>query len=214
MNSRSLKACVFFLFLLSFNNVVLARGTDSLKIALPSWKEPIFLKFCLLYLGKQWYWILSEDIDYSATNEYDFQNYFLNPDGFDSILVNWHNKTATRPFLSVELCVNDGKFQTESYRIALTMGQLYQKNLVLANAVLLGHCWNILNIEQPSFGATRSLFIISPENGFVPEPSSNQPRVFGAYSRRIKAGMQRVEVENTNKSLKIVAFKAKETSAQ
>ncbi|MBC7417349.1 MAG: hypothetical protein H7325_04245 [Pedobacter sp.] len=51
-------------------------------------EDPIFLKFCLLYLGKQWYWILSEDIDYSATNEYDFQNYFLNPDGFDSILVN------------------------------------------------------------------------------------------------------------------------------
>ena len=109
--------------------------------------------------------------------------------------------------------MNSGKYQTDSYRIALTMGQLYHKNLTLADAILIGYCWNLLNIEQPSFGATRSLFVSSPENGFIPEPSSNQLRVFGAYSRRIKEGMTRVETGNKYKDLKVVAFKGDDGKA-
>ncbi|MBK0383607.1 hypothetical protein I5M32_11625 [Pedobacter sp. SD-b] len=152
-------------------------------------------------------------IDYTASNEYDYQNFYSNPDGFDTTLVRWDKTMGSKPFLAVEICTNDVRFQTDSYRIALTIGQLYQKNLTLANAVLMGYCWNILNIEQPNFGATRSLFISSPENGFMPEPSSNQLRVFGAYSRRIKEGMQRVEVKTNNKDLKVVAFKGKGKAA-
>lgn len=151
-------------------------------------------------------------IDYGATNMYDYQSYFTNPDGFDSTLVKWHGKVISRPFLSTELCINDGKYQTDSYRLALAMGQLYEKNLTLTNAVLIAYCWTILNVEQPSFGATRSLFVSSPENGFMPVPSSNQLRVFGAYSRRIKEGMQRVETNNSNNDLKIVAFKGENNS--
>ncbi|WP_167607690.1 glycoside hydrolase family 30 beta sandwich domain-containing protein [Maribellus sediminis] len=146
-------------------------------------------------------------IDYGATNMYDYQGYFTNPDGFDSQLLLWDSKVNTKPFLSTELCINDKRYQTDSYRIALTMGQLYDKNLTLTNAVLIAYCWTILNVEQPSYGASRSLFVSSPENGFMPVPSSNQLRVFGAYSRRIKEGMTRVDVENSNNDLKIVAFK-------
>lgn len=150
-----------------------------------------------------------KSIDYSATNMYDYQNYFTNPDGFDSRLASWHSKVNTKPFISTELAINNDRYQTDSYRLALTMGQLYHKNLAIADAVLIAYCWTILNVEQSSFGATRSLFASSPENGFMPVPSSNQLRVFGAYSRRVKEGMYRVETESTNKELKIVAFEGK-----
>src|ERR1035437_1281474 len=146
-------------------------------------------------------------IDYSASNMYDYQLCFDNPDAFDSTLIAWNGKVNSRPFISTELCINDDRYQVDSYRIALAMGQLYNKNLTLANAVLICYCWSILNIEQVSFGATRSLFVVSPENGFVPVPSSNQLRVFGAYSRRIKEGMYRVETKNSMDDLKMVAFK-------
>lgn len=145
-------------------------------------------------------------IDYSASNEYDYQLFFTNPDGYDTTLLKWE-KEIQRPFLAVEVCTNDATYQTNSYRLALTMGQLYHKNLALANATLIGYCWNILNIEQPSFGQTRSLFVTNPENGFIPVPSSDQLRVFGAYSRRIKEGMVRVKTETNNQDLKVVAFK-------
>ena len=147
-------------------------------------------------------------IDYGATNMYDYQDHFTNPDGFDSQLLLWDSKVSTKPFISTELCINKATYQTDSYRMALAMGQLYDKNLTLTNAVLIAYCWTILNIEQPSFGASRSLFVSSPEDGFMPVPSSNQLRVFGAYTRRIKEGMTRVETKYNNNDLKIVAFKA------
>ncbi|MEO8820654.1 MAG: glycoside hydrolase family 30 beta sandwich domain-containing protein, partial [Ginsengibacter sp.] len=153
-----------------------------------------------------------KSIDYSASNEYDYQTYFTNPDGYDSTLMKWHEEIK-RPFLAVEICTNEAKYQTNSYRLALAMGQLYQKNLALADAVLIGYCWNLINIEQPSFGQTRSLFVTSPEQGFIPVPSSDQLRVFGAYSRRIKEGMSRIETESSNKDLKVVAFKGAGGSA-
>jgi hypothetical protein len=152
-------------------------------------------------------------IDYGATNMYDYQSYFNNPDRFDSTLLAWDSKVKTLPFISTELCVNDSRYQTDSYRIALAMGQLYHKNLTLTNAVLIAYCWTILNNEQASFDATRSLFAVSPEQGFIPVPSSNQLRVFGAYSRRIKEGMYRVETEEKNDDLEVVAFKGENNSA-
>ena len=153
-----------------------------------------------------------KSIDYSASNKYDYQTYFTNPDGYDSTLIKWHQEIK-RPFLAVEICTNDAKYQTISYRLALAMGQLYQKNLALANSVLIGYCWNLINIEQPSFGQTRSLFVASPEQGFIAIPSSDQLRVFGAYSRRIKEGISRIETESSNKDLKVVAFKGTGNSA-
>ncbi|MGV8096852.1 MAG: glycoside hydrolase family 30 beta sandwich domain-containing protein [Mangrovibacterium sp.] len=152
-------------------------------------------------------------IDYGATNMYDYQLNLENPDKFDSTLFVWNNKVNTRPFISPELCVNFSGYQTDSYRVALTMGQLYHKNLTLVNAVLIAYCWTIQNVEQPSFGASRSLFVVSPEQGFIPVASSNQLRVFGAYSRRIKEEMRRVETKSSNNDLEVVAFKGDHKSA-
>ena len=146
-------------------------------------------------------------IDYSATNMYDYQLCFDDPDRFDPTLIAWDEKVNSRQFLSTELCINNNKYQTDSYRIAFTMGQLYEKNLVINNASLIAYCWTILNTEQPSFGASRSLFVVSPEDGFIPIPSGNQLRVFGAFSRRVKEGMVRVEAKSSIDDLKVVAFK-------
>jgi hypothetical protein len=141
---------------------------------------------------------------------YDYQDYFFNPDGYDSILLRWNATIKTKPFLSTELCVNDSKYQTDSYRIAFAMGQLYAKNLSLTNAAFISYCWLLLNTEQPSFGASRALFVTSPENGYMPVASSNQLRVYGAFSRRIKEGMHRIEATCANNDVKAVAFIDKE----
>jgi O-glycosyl hydrolase len=145
-------------------------------------------------------------IDFSAVHLYDYQNSFTNPDQFDSTLEQWHVLTKDKPFLATEICVNDSKYQAESYRLALAMGELYHKSLTLADASAICYCWLLLNVEEPSFGWTRTLFIPDPAQGFVPKPSSFQLRVFGAYSRRVRQGMHRVEVKSSNPDLLVTAF--------
>jgi O-glycosyl hydrolase len=145
-------------------------------------------------------------IDYSATHMYDYQSFFTNPDGFDGRMVKWNELTGDKPFLSTELCINDGKYQWPTYRVALTMGQLYHKNLVLTDAVAICYCWTLLNVVQPSYGATRSLCVPDRSHGFVPAASSHQLRVFGAYSRRIREGMVRVEAATDADDLLASAF--------
>jgi O-glycosyl hydrolase len=145
-------------------------------------------------------------IDYSATHMYDYQSFFTEPDKFDARLMQWKDLTGDKPFLSTELCINNNKYQWPTYRIALAMGQLYHKNLVLADAVAVCYCWTLLNVVQPSYGWTRSLFVPDREHGFVPAASSNQLRVFGAYSRRIREGMVRVEAETASNDLLVSAF--------
>jgi O-glycosyl hydrolase len=147
-------------------------------------------------------------IDYSATHMYDYQSFFTYPDRFDARLGQWKDLTGDKPFLSTELCINNNKYQWPTYRIALTMGQLYHKNLVLADAVAVCYCWTMLNVVQPSYGWTRSLFVPDREHGFVPAASSHQLRVFGAYSRRIREGMFRVEAETDANNLLVSAFTA------
>ncbi len=134
-----------------------------------------------------------EHIDYSAVHMYDYQNHFSDPDGFDTLLKRWNELVGSKPFLSTELCVNNSPYQQDSYRLALSMGQLYHKNLVICNAVAVCYCWTLLTVEQPSFGWTRSLFVPDRRQSFTPVPASQQLRVFGAYSRRIHEGMVRVE---------------------
>jgi O-glycosyl hydrolase len=145
-------------------------------------------------------------IDYSATHMYDYQSFFTEPDKFDARLMQWKDLTGDKPFLSTELCINNNKYQWPTYRIALAMGQLYHKNLVLADAVAVCYCWTLLNVVQPSYGWTRSLFVPDREHGFAPAASSNQLRVFGAYSRRIREGMVRVEAEAASNDLLVSAF--------
>jgi hypothetical protein len=88
------------------------------------------------------------------------------------------------------------------------MGQLYHKNLTLADAVAVCYCWQLLNVVQPSYGATRSLFVPDDRNGFVPAPSGHQLRVLGAYSRRIHQGMIRLTAQSTDPDLLAAAFSA------
>jgi hypothetical protein len=120
-------------------------------------------------------------IGYSATHMYDYQNFFTNPDGFDDLLRQWKELTGGKPFLSTELCINNDKYQWPTYRVALTMGQLYHKNLVLTDAAAVCYCWTLLNVVQPSFGWTRTLTVPDRLHGFVPVAPSHQLRVFGAY---------------------------------
>ncbi len=145
-------------------------------------------------------------VDYAATHMYDYQNHFTDPDRYDALLVTWKQAIGEKPFLSTELCINRPAYQLPTYRMALAMGQLYHKNLVLTDAVCICYCWTILNVVQPSYGATRSLFVPDRSHGFVPAPSSHQLRVFGAYSRRIKAGMARIAAKSNSQDCLAAAF--------
>ena len=145
-------------------------------------------------------------IDYSATHLYDYQRFLFDPDGFDTLLKQWHEVAGDKPFLSTELSVNNSEFQTRSYRLALSMGQLYHKNLALADASAIFYCWLLLNVEQPSYGWTRTLFVPDAAHDFVPEASSHQARVFGAYSRHIRRGMVRIGARASNPDLLVTAF--------
>jgi O-glycosyl hydrolase len=145
-------------------------------------------------------------INFTACHMYDFQDYFTQPDAYDARLLEWHALGDGKPFLSTELCVNREQYQTDSYRMALAMGQLYHKNLTLADAVAVCYCWTLLNVVQPSYGATRSLFVPDERHGLVPVPSSHQLRTFGAYSRRIHQGMTRLAVESGDPDLLVTAF--------
>ena len=132
-------------------------------------------------------------VDFSAAHMYDYQGFFRDPDAYDDRLREWKGLTGDRPFLSTELCVNDTRYQVPSYRLAFAMGQLYHKNLVLADAAAISYCWTLLNVEQPSYGWTRSLCVPDHEAGSLPVASSHQLRMFGAFSRRIRKGMVRLE---------------------
>jgi O-glycosyl hydrolase len=145
-------------------------------------------------------------IDYAAVHLYDYQKFFYDPDAFDALLGQWREVTGDKPFLSTELSVNSNEFQIRSYRLALSMGQLYHKNLTLANASAILYCWLLLNVEQPSYGWTRSLFVPEQTDGSIPRQSSYQARVFGAYSRRVRAGMVRVDARPSNPDLLVTAF--------
>jgi hypothetical protein len=145
-------------------------------------------------------------IDYAASNLYDYQSAFHDPDGFDASLAQLRDITGDKPFLAVELCVNNSSFQSPAYRVAFAMGQLYHKVLTQLNACGVMYCWTLLNVVQPSYGWTRTLFVPDPEHGFRPRASSHQLRIFGAFSRRVRAGMRRVKAVSSNPDILVVAF--------
>jgi O-glycosyl hydrolase len=144
--------------------------------------------------------------DYAASHQYDYQACFTDPDRFDAKLIEWKKLADGKPFLSTELCVNSRDYQWKSYRLAFSMGQLYYKNLVLTDAAAICYCWTLLNVVQPSYGWTRTLAVPDPSQGFVPKASSHQLRVFGAFSRRVREGMIRVEAQSNDPDLLVSAF--------
>ncbi len=145
-------------------------------------------------------------VDYAASNMYDYQRFFFDPDGYDDLMLRFKEIAGAKPFLSTELSVNNDRFQVRSYRVALAMAQLYHKNLTLLDAAAIMYCWTLLNVEQPSYGWTRTLMILDPEHNFVPAATSHQLRAFGAYSRRVREGMTRVDSAASNSDLLTVAF--------
>lgn len=145
-------------------------------------------------------------IDFSAVHMYDYQDDFTDPDKFDAKLDEWRSLTKSKPFLSTELCINRTQYQEQSYRLALLMGQLYHKNLTLTAASAICYCWLLVNVQQPTFGWTRTLFVPDPSEGFMPRDSGFQLRVFGSYSRRVREGMVRVEAESSNPDVMVTAF--------
>lgn len=154
-----------------------------------------------------------KDINYTATHEYDFQQFFANPDRYDARMLAMHKASAGKPFLATEICVNDPKLQEPSYRIAFNIGQLYQKNLTILDAEELLYCWTVLDVEEPTFGASRSLLVNDRYDGHIPVPSSYQLRVFGAYSRHILKGMKRVGETASSPNLLVTAFRGKNGKA-
>ena len=144
--------------------------------------------------------------DFTAAHQYDYQEFLANPDMYDARLKALHDASAGKPFLATEICLNDGAYQEPSYRMALQVGQLYQKDLTEADAEMLLYCWLLLDVEQPSFGASRSLMVPDRSKGWVPVVSSFQLRVLGAFSRHVLKGMRRVEVSTGNRDLLAVGF--------
>lgn len=132
-------------------------------------------------------------IDYASTHMYDYQEYVYDPDGYDRFLREFRRIIGDKPFISNELAINDRHLQVKNYRLALLMAQLIHKNMTIADAAGVAFCWTLLNVEQPSYGATRSLFVPDRRNNGMPKPSSDMLRVFGAFSRRLPKGMTRVE---------------------
>lgn len=144
--------------------------------------------------------------DYVAAHQYDFQQFLTNPDLYDETLKAMHIAADGKPFLATEICLNDPNYQDDSYRLAFAVGELYHKDLTELDAEALMYCWLLLDVEQPSFGQSRSLLIPDRTNGNMPTASSFQLRVLGAFSRHLHRGMVRAGVDSTNPDLLASAY--------
>lgn len=146
------------------------------------------------------------ETDYTASHQYDDQRDLTDPDIFDQQLDALHAAAPDKPFLATEICLNDGRYQEPSYRLAFQVGQFYQKDLTHLDAAMLLYCWLILDVEQPNFGGSRALLVPDRSLGYTPVASSFQLRVLGAFSRHVAAGMQRVSSDSSDPNLLTVAF--------
>ncbi len=154
-------------------------------------------------------------IDYITVNLYDYQWFFHDPEIFDKYIKEWNElaleDTEEKPFLSTEISMNFNIHQAGSYALAFLMGELYHKNMVMMNASSLMYCWLMVNSVQQSYPASRALFTIDEENGFIPAPSSYQLRVFGSFSRHLPAGIKRVEASTSNENIMVSAYQKDNT---
>jgi hypothetical protein len=141
-----------------------------------------------------------------ASNLYDYQSLFHDPDGYETRLADLRAASGEKPFLAVELCVINGDFQTRGYRVAFAMGQLYHKRPTQLNVGAALYCRTPLNGEQPSYGWTRTLFAPDAEHGMKPVASDHQLRILGAYTRRVREGMKRVKAASSHPHVPATAF--------
>jgi len=149
-------------------------------------------------------------IDIAASHEYDYQDHFTDPDTFDDQFKALRLANGDKPFLATEIAVNNVRLQSASYRVAFNVGQLYHKNMTLMDAIGLAYCWLILDVEQPNFGATRSLLVPDRYHGDIPVASGYELRVLGAYSRHLREGMVRVDASSSNPDLLVTAYEGSE----
>jgi hypothetical protein len=145
-------------------------------------------------------------IDIAASHEYDYQDHFTDPDTFDEQFKALRQANGDKPFLATEIAVNNIRLQNASYRVAFNVGQLYHKNMTLLDSIGLAYCWLILDVEQPNFGATRSLLVPDRYHGDIPVASSYELRVLGAYSRHLREGMVRIDAISSNPDLLVTAY--------
>jgi len=68
------------------------------------------------------------------------------------------------------------------------------------------YCWLLLDIEEPTFGGSRSLMVPDRTNGGMPVASSFELRVLGSFSRHVLKGMKRLGAESSDKDLLVTAF--------
>jgi len=147
-----------------------------------------------------------KDLDYAASHVYDFQSFFENPDGYDEVMHAYKASIGSKLFLATEFAVNRPAYQSGSYRVAFAMAQLYHKTMTILDAQAMLYCWTLLDVEEPTFGASRSLFIPDRDYGNVPKPSSYQLRTYGAFSRRLREGMVRVDADSGDPDLLVSAY--------
>jgi O-glycosyl hydrolase len=150
------------------------------------------------------------EIDIAASHEYDYQDRFTDPDSFDDELKALRTANGEKPFLATEIAINNVRLQSDSYRVAFNVGQLYHKNMTILDAIGLAYCWLILDVEQPNFGATRSLLVPDRYHGDIPIASGYQLRVLGAYSRHLPQGMVRLDAGSTDSDLLVSAYEGRE----
>ncbi|HEX4156657.1 MAG TPA: hypothetical protein VHY48_13695 [Acidobacteriaceae bacterium] len=146
------------------------------------------------------------DTNFIAAHQYDYQQFLSNPDLYDTRLQQLHAASDGKPFLATEICLNDPHAQEPSFRLAFQVGQLYQKDLTITDAETLLYCWLLLDVEQPTFGGSRSLLVPGRTDGDIPVPSSFQLRVLGAWSRHIRRGMTRITVHSSDPDILATAF--------
>jgi hypothetical protein len=151
-----------------------------------------------------------DKLDFAAVNPYEIADFYGDMDRIDEKLQNWRALIGDKPYLATEYCSLNRKLQNDGYLVALSNAQGYHKLLTLADASLISYCWTILNVEQPSYAMTRTLFGIDRTNGFVPKPYSAQLRIYGSYSRRVQRGMVRTDAVSTDADLMVTAFKGKD----
>lgn len=144
--------------------------------------------------------------DFVTAHQYDYQQFLANPDLYDARLKTLHEASPDKAFLATEICLNDGNAQEPSYRLAFQVAQLYHKDLVELDAEALMYCWLLLDVEQPTFGGSRSLLVPDQSHGEVPVASSFQLRALGAFSRHVRKGMKRVVVETGDADVMATAF--------
>lgn len=149
-----------------------------------------------------------KSIDIAATHEYDFQSVVTDLDVYDAKMLEMKQAIDGKPFLTTEICINSPSLQTGSYRVAFSVAQLYHKNLTILDSEGLLYAWVILDVEQPSFRASRALLIPDRTDGEMPIASGSQLRLMGAFSRHIRKGMRRVDADTSDPDLLATAYRA------